>query len=71
MNDNDRHVLRKLIKYVREALAYTQGMMYDSFAGDSKTMSATAFVLGQIGELSKSISDDASSSLKLLICSGV
>jgi len=51
-------ILQKIAGYVREALSYTQGMSFDDFSQDSKTINATAFVLGQIGELAKQVSEE-------------
>lgn len=58
MNDRDRGILLKIEKYILDAENYTAEMDYDSFSNDSKTISATAFVLGQVGELAKEISPD-------------
>jgi len=58
MSDKDRIVLQKILKYARDALSYVGDMDYDAFIDDSKTLSATAFVIGQIGELAKTVSDD-------------
>ena len=58
MNAKDKIVLQKIIGYVTEALSYTKGMSFDDFATDSKTVNATAFVLGQIGELAKLVSEE-------------
>jgi uncharacterized protein with HEPN domain len=58
MSDRDRGILLKIEKYILDAGNYTAEMDYDSFSNDSKTISATAFVLGQVGELAKEISPD-------------
>ncbi len=58
MNAKDKIVLQKIVVYVTEAQSYTKGMSFDDFAADSKTVNATAFVLGQIGELAKLVSDE-------------
>jgi uncharacterized protein with HEPN domain len=58
MSGRDRIILQKIVKYIHEARSYTKGMDFDGFSQDSKTMSATAFVLGQIGELAKEISPE-------------
>jgi uncharacterized protein with HEPN domain len=47
-----------MLHYISEALSYTSGVTFDIFAQDSKTINATAFVLGQIGELAKLVSDE-------------
>jgi uncharacterized protein with HEPN domain len=44
--------------YIRDALSYVQGMDINAFSQDSKTINATAFVLGQIGELAKLVSEE-------------
>ena len=51
MSDRDKAILQKIVGYVCEALSYTRGMNFLNFTQDRKTISATAFVLGQIGEL--------------------
>jgi uncharacterized protein with HEPN domain len=43
--------LQKIEKYISEVASYTQGMRFDQFMDDAKTVSATAFVVGQMGEL--------------------
>lgn len=58
MSGKDRIILQKIVKYIHEAGSYTQEMDFESFSQDSKTMAATAFVLGQIGELAKEISPE-------------
>lgn len=58
MKDKDRIILKKIAGYIEEACSYVEGFSYDAFVEDSKTMSATAFVLGQIGELASRISPD-------------
>ena len=58
MNDKDKVIMQKMLKYARESLLYVEGMDYDAFIADSKTLSATAFVLGQIGELARVVSDE-------------
>jgi uncharacterized protein with HEPN domain len=61
MNDRDRIILRKMLNYISEALFYTNGLDFGAFAEDSKTINATAFVLGQIGELAKLVSEEMQS----------
>ncbi len=58
MNARDRKILLKISGYVDDAISFAKGMSYDAFASDRKTLSATAFCIGQIGELAKEISDD-------------
>lgn len=56
MSGRDKIILQKIIGYILDAETYTQGMDFEGFSLDSKTMSATAFVMGQIGELAKEVS---------------
>jgi uncharacterized protein with HEPN domain len=58
MNERDRAVLQKMIKYAKDALRYVQGCDANSFMADDKTLSACAFVVGQIGELANEISEE-------------
>ena len=58
MNIRDRSILSKITEYVSEVLSYTQHMGLTVFSMDRKTINATAFVLGQIGELTKQISEE-------------
>ncbi len=58
MQDKDTIILEKIVKYCNDIASYIENMSENDFAGDSKTVSACAFCLGQIGELSKKISDD-------------
>jgi len=46
------------MKYARDALSYVGDMDYDTFVADSKTLSAAAFVIGQIGEIANIVSDE-------------
>ncbi|MCG9969685.1 DUF86 domain-containing protein [Pelotomaculum terephthalicicum JT] len=59
MNDKDRIILQKISGYAKEAGDYVQGMTFDAFMQDRKTMSATAFCISQIGELAKEVSEGA------------
>ena len=56
MNDRDRIILQKIAKYISESNSYTEGMSFEAFSKDTKTINATAFIFGQIGELAKRIS---------------
>lgn len=62
MKDKDRLILTKIVGYIEKADSYIEGLSYDAFSKDSKTMSATAFVLGQMGELAKNISSETETS---------
>jgi len=58
MSDRDRLILLKIAGYINETLSYTKGLDFAAFSQDRKTINATAFVLGQIGELAKQISEE-------------
>jgi len=59
MKNKDRTALGKMSSYANELLSYVDGMDYDAFTNDRKTLSACAFIVGQIGELVTVISDEA------------
>ncbi len=48
----------KMIEYIDKAIKYTAGYTFESFCKDNKTIDATVFVVSQIGELVKNISDE-------------
>jgi uncharacterized protein with HEPN domain len=58
MSGKDKAVLLKIIAHAQEAIEYTHNMNFNEFSNDRKTVIATAFLLSQIGELSKLISDE-------------
>ena len=62
MKDKDRLILKKIAGYIEDANSYVNNLNYDAFLKDSKTMSATAFTLGQIGELAGRISPETETS---------
>ena len=57
MTEKDRRILQKIISYVHDITDYSEGMDFDSFLSDKKTISACAFSVSQIGELAKELSD--------------
>jgi uncharacterized protein with HEPN domain len=58
MNERDRIILNKIKAHIDTVIGYTHNMSFDTFIQDSKTVNATAFLLGQIGELSKIVSNE-------------
>ena len=44
-------ILRKMAGYIDKVLAYCEGIEYEQFIADSKTVEACVFNLSQIGEL--------------------
>ncbi|MCL2352803.1 MAG: DUF86 domain-containing protein [Firmicutes bacterium] len=57
MSEKDRIILQKIAKYIKNSILFVNGMSYGLFINDEKTMAATAFMLGQIGEVAKEISE--------------
>ncbi len=58
MIGEDNITFRRIIKYIIDADSYTSDMSFADFRRDNKTISATAFVLSQIGEQAERISED-------------
>lgn len=58
MQGKDALIIKKIIKYIDDIADYTADMNLQSFQSDSKTVSACAFSIAQIGELAKFISDE-------------
>ena len=48
----------KMVEYINKAIVYTKDYTFESFCKDDKTIDATVFVISQIGELVKNISDE-------------
>ena len=61
MRDKDKRILQKILEYINDITLFLSGLSYDSFLNDKKTMSACAFGILQIGELSRELSDDIQS----------
>ena len=59
MTGKDRIILQKIAGYARETGEYIQGMTFDAFMRDRKTIAASAFCISQIGELAKDVSESA------------
>lgn len=55
----DRIVLQKICNYIRDAISFTADIDFYSFMQDRKTISASAFSIGQIGELVRELSNEA------------
>ena len=58
MREKDRILLRKITAYAQEILLYIKDMNFETFLSDKKTVNASAFLIGQIGELASQISDE-------------
>lgn len=46
-----------MIEYINKALLYTKGYTFEEFCNDSKTVDATVFIISQVGELVKNITE--------------
>lgn len=57
MNGKDRIILQKISTYIDDVSQYIDGSSFEDFMADKKTISACAFSVSQIGELSKEISE--------------
>ena len=57
MTNKDKIILQKILAYVDEVSQYVKGYNFDSFLEDRKTISACSFIISQIGELSKELSE--------------
>ena len=55
MKSKDRIVIQKLIEYTKDIGKYINGLDFETFMNDKKTISACAFTIGQIGELVNNI----------------
>ena len=55
MKSKDRIVIQKLIEYTKDIGKYIDGLYFETFMNDKKTISACAFTIGQIGELVSNI----------------
>ena len=58
MQSKDRIILQKIVNYIKEVENYIEGLTTEVFMGDKKTITACAFTVSQIGELSNDISDE-------------
>jgi len=51
MADKYKIIFRKLLGYIGKTLGYSEGMTYDEFIADARTVEACVFNLSQMGEL--------------------
>jgi len=58
MTSKDRIILQKIIGYIDDVFHYRRGLDADSFIQDKKTVSACAFAVSQIGELTKELTEE-------------
>lgn len=58
MKSKDRIIIQKMITYINDVETYTKELKAEQFLDDKKTITACAFTVSQIGELSKEITND-------------
>ena len=58
MTGKDRIILQRISTYIDDVVHYIDGLSFESFMEDKKTLSACAFTVSQIGEMVKEISED-------------
>jgi uncharacterized protein with HEPN domain len=58
MNNKNKILLQKIIAYIDEISDFINGLDFEQFEKEKKTVSACAFTISQIGELSKNIDMD-------------
>lgn len=58
MKSKDRIIIQKIINYINDINNYVEGLEALEFLEDKKTITACAFTVSQIGELSKEISKE-------------
>jgi len=51
-------IVGKLINYSKKLLQYCEGMSYEQFAADMKTVEACVFDLSQMGELANRVDEE-------------
>ena len=58
MKSKDKIILEKILNYISEISGFIDGYSKEDFIKDKKTISASVFELGQIGELTSKISNE-------------
>ncbi len=58
MKNNDKIILMKVLRYIKELEEFINGYSKEQFINDRKTINASVFNLSQIGELTSKISDE-------------
>ncbi|MCL1832957.1 MAG: DUF86 domain-containing protein [Leptospirales bacterium] len=58
MREKDRILLKKMAAHTQEILSYIKDMDFKTFLSDKKSVNASAFLIGQIGELASQISNE-------------
>jgi len=64
MQNKEVVIIQKIINYINDVKEYTENISYSEFSTDKKTISACAFSVSQIGELSKEVTAEIQSKYK-------
>lgn len=66
MKSKDRIIIQKIINYISDVQIYIKDMSAMEFLDDKKTITACAFTVSQIGELTKEISKETQEKYKAI-----
>ena len=58
MNDKDKVVLNRMIKYCEDSIKYTGDLEFESFSNNELVLTFSIFSLTQLGELVSNLSDE-------------
>lgn len=58
MKGKDRIIIQKIIAYIDDVKEYIKGLDARDFLDDKKTITACAFTVSQIGEITKEITEE-------------
>lgn len=58
MKSKDRILIQKIIRYIEDIEMYIKDIKAIDFLDDKKTITACAFTVSQIGEISKEVSEE-------------
>lgn len=56
IENRDRVILQKISGYINDVAQYIEGLSFEDFMSDKKTIAACAFSVSQIGELANEVS---------------
>ena len=58
MKEHEKFILKKIRIYAEQAIQFKEGMLFDEFSKDIKTIAACVLNLSQIGELAGRFDDE-------------
>ena len=58
MNEKDKIILGKMIRYCEDSIKYINGLDFDSFSSNELILTFSIFSLSQLGELVAKLSDE-------------